>query len=190
MHLVALINRLRPLVGAALLATALTGIAYAQEASPAPAADEAAGLAFPIPELGDCADMGTCMSYCEDPVNHASCVTYAQEKGFYEDDPTLAPTDDLLTAAQEELGCDSKESCQAFCADAANQTACHDFAADHAIPGGYVVDPEKEAILAAAETALGCDSYAGCLDFCADPANAAQCTSFADQVGLQGGEET
>ncbi|MBI4021992.1 MAG: hypothetical protein HY372_01410 [Candidatus Andersenbacteria bacterium] len=165
--------------------------AAAQDATPAPSpAGEVEGLAFPIPELGDCSDMGTCMDYCEDPVNHTSCVAYAKEKGFYEDDPVIAAPDDFWATAQTELGCDSRESCETHCSDEANYATCHAFAAGHGVPGGYTVDPEKEAILAAAETALGCADYAACRDFCADAANATQCSNFADQVGLHGGEDT
>ena len=165
-------------------------VVHAQTASPTPAADGGeAGIVFPIPELGDCADMGSCMGYCEDPVNSTSCIAYAKEKGFYKDDVVAAAPDEFWNKAQTALGCNSRETCETVCQDVANQSKCHEFAVDQSLVGGYVLDPQEEAVLAAAQTALGCDSAQACTDFCADSANAQACDAFAGQVGLRGGDQ-
>ena len=39
-------------------------------------------ITFPIPELGNCASYSECRNYCEDPVNHNSCINFAKSKGF------------------------------------------------------------------------------------------------------------
>lgn len=184
------VSRLRPFLTGALLVSGLLVVlstASAQPASPTPTPTPEAGLAFPIAELGNCSDLGTCATYCEDPVNHASCVSYAKEKGFYEDDPTHAAPDEFWEKVKTDLGCDSRASCETFCGQPGNQAACHEFAVSERIPGGILIDPQKESVLSAARTALDCDSYETCRSFCADSANADACTNFARQVGLRGG---
>jgi len=163
-------------------------LAFAQETTPAPTEDEG-GLAFPISDLGNCSDLGSCMDYCEDPVNYASCVDYAKKKGFYVDDEVQHAQDEFWAETQGALGCDSQESCFDFCSQEANHEACSNFASDQGIPGGIVVEPEGEAILAAAQEVLGCDSASSCDTFCSDTNNSTACTNFADKVGLIGGLE-
>lgn len=172
----------------ALLGLVMFASAQAQQTSPIPSPADNANLVFPIAELGNCSDLGTCSSFCEDPVNHTTCTAFAKEKGFYKDDVTVAAPEDFWTKAKDALGCDSRESCEAACSQADNQAKCHEFAVQENLIGGYVIDPHKEAIIAAAQISLGCDSYEACQTACADPANESKCTNFAQQVGLRGGE--
>ncbi|MBI2599153.1 hypothetical protein HYW40_02965, partial [Candidatus Curtissbacteria bacterium] len=87
----------------ALLAFALA-IVFTQSAlgqspspSPSPSASQAnplaASLAYPINELGGCSDYTTCFTYCNDPVNYTACSQFAEQHGFYEEDPVQAPDD-------------------------------------------------------------------------------------------------
>lgn len=173
----------------AVLAGVVALMSSVQAQSPTPASvPSEGGIVFPIEELGNCSDLGTCLSFCDDPVNHGECVAYAKEKGFYEEDPVVTASAEFWAKAETELGCNSREACEDFCADGAHHATCHEYATAEGIVGGYVIDPQKEAVVEAAETVLGCDSYGTCRDFCADAANADACSNFAHQVGLLGGE--
>ena len=169
----------------------LSSITFGQETqAPPEQIDSEEDLTFPISELGGCEDYGSCLSYCDDPVNHASCMVYARERGFYETDPVIAPTDEFWTETEGALGCNSEESCLEFCSQEENYDECHSFAEENDVIGGYVREPDNPEYLNIARDVLGCDSAESCSNFCDDPANAQRCSDFAGQVGLLGGQIT
>lgn len=143
------------------------------------------GITFPIPELGNCSSISECHTYCEDPLNQQKCIDYAKSKGFHQEGPD---PDKILAAARRELGCDTAASCQSFCEIPANFNKCHSFAQSQSLTGGYIHDPAERELLDQARQTLGCDSPSSCISFCNDPANRDKCFSFAQQVGLRGGE--
>src|SRR3989344_3723350 len=161
-------------------------------ASPQAAAGEEAATSFnyPIDKLGDCKNLEECTNYCEDPVNYNSCADFAKENGFYRDDVTTYGNSELWAETQNELGCNSSESCSQVCSQEANFDKCESYAKRNSIPGGYVNDPTSGQYLAAAKEALGCDSAESCASFCSNQDNQEKCSDFANQVGLQGGTTT
>src|SRR3989344_8733528 len=176
------------------LVISLSTTTYAQSAAPAASGspsepvDEVKDLSFPITDLGGCSDYKACLTYCDDPVNNATCIDFAKRNGFYKDDPVLTPTDDFLTKTKDVLGCNSLDACLAFCADSTNYEKCDEFAKSQGLGGGYVEEPDKPEFLEKAQEVLGCNDVQSCSTFCDDQANAAKCDEFADQVGLLGGE--
>lgn len=168
-----------------------TTVVFSQPASPSAetAPDEQASVFnFPIEDLGNCENEEACANYCEDPVNYNSCADFAKKNGFYQDDQTQYAADEFWQDAQNELGCNSAETCATFCAEPANYEACSAFAKRNEIPGGYVeeIDPGS-VIFEDSQTVLGCNSPESCLAFCNDPVNAQACTDFANQKGMLGG---
>src|SRR3989338_1317017 len=85
-------------------------------------------IVFPVGELGDCADMGACQSYCQDPVHANGCMDFAREHGFYVEDATRGADGEFLQRAEGVLGCDSLQACLDYCADSANHAQCDAFA--------------------------------------------------------------
>ncbi len=169
--------------------------AYAQTATqsgttkaPNKPVQKASDLKFPIKDLGGCTDYKSCLTFCNDPVNNASCVDFAKKNGFYKNDPVVAPTKDFLNKAKGVLGCDSEKSCSDFCKNEANFGKCDAFAKTNQVVGGYVQQPDSPAVLSKAKTALGCDSGSSCSTFCSNPANADKCSKFAGDAGLLGGQ--
>ncbi len=167
----------------------VTGSVAAQSPAPAPV-ESVDDLKFPISDLGNCENYKSCLTYCEDPVNHASCLVYAKQKGFYENDPVTVSTGDIWEKTKNALGCDSSESCQNFCQNEVNHQKCDTFAKQENVTGGYVQEPDKPQYLEKAKEVLGCDSLQTCSSFCGNSANAQKCGDFANQVGLLGGQVT
>lgn len=147
------------------------------------------GVTFPVAELGNCDSISSCRTYCEDPVNHNSCIDYAKQKGFYQKEATQINKDAILVAARVELGCDSESACMALCNQQANFDKCSSFAQRHDLGGGHVQDPTKGELLEKARQVLGCDTPQTCMNFCKDEVNKAKCSEFAKQTGLRGGEQ-
>ncbi|KKQ09444.1 MAG: hypothetical protein US19_C0014G0016 [Candidatus Daviesbacteria bacterium GW2011_GWB1_36_5] len=171
---------------------------FSQAASPAPSGSPAQdpnqsteiNLTYPVDDLGGCNNLEECTDYCEDPVNYNSCSNFAKKNGFYRDDITAYASDEDWEGTQNELGCNSKDSCSDFCSKSENYDACESYAKRHEIPGGYIQQPDKPEYLEVAKNVLGCDSTDSCANACDDPANADKCTDFANQVGLLGGTTT
>lgn len=165
----------------------LANFAMAQESPEEIAAKY--GITFPIGQLGNCANYQDCMTYCEDPVNFEKCIAFAKEKGFYREEPITTQKDAILAAAQNELGCNSFESCQAFCEDEANFDKCNSFAQKHSLGGGYTKNLHEQEFIEKAKNVLGCDTPASCMTFCENQANWQKCSDFAKQMGFRGGHE-
>ncbi|MBI2010076.1 MAG: hypothetical protein HYS86_02735, partial [Candidatus Chisholmbacteria bacterium] len=163
---------------------------FSQEASPSAEAPPPTDITYPIENLDGCLDKPSCTTYCEDPVHYAACTQFAKEHSFYQDDPLLSATDDFWQSAQNELGCNSTQSCYDFCSDEANFAACDSYAKRNAIPGGYVDEPDNPEYLDVAQEVLGCNTLETCATFCDNLSNSDACGEFADRVGLLGGETT
>ncbi|MBI2196709.1 hypothetical protein HYU45_03845 [Candidatus Daviesbacteria bacterium] len=146
------------------------------------------GVEFPIADLGNCGTYYECRSFCEDPVNGKTCINYGKSKGFYKDDPVVLEKDKILGEAQRRLGCNSYEACLNFCEIPANYDTCNSFAKSQGIPAGVVNDPGRAEIINKAKEVLGCDSANSCQAFCLQQDNTSKCKSFAEEVGLRGGE--
>lgn len=145
-------------------------------------------VSFPVLELGNCASLSECRTYCEDPLNHTSCINFARKKGFYKEEGK-AFKNAVLNYAKQELGCDSESTCQTFCGQQTNWEKCGDFANKHKVSGGQVEDPGKAEILSKAKEFLGCSSYDSCKGFCIKEENRQKCDDFAKFIGLRGGVE-
>src|SRR3989344_3285228 len=135
------------------LVISLSTTTYAQSAAPAASGspsepvDEVKDLSFPITDLGGCSDYKACLTYCDDPVNNATCIDFAKRNGFYKDDPVLTPTDDFLTKTKDVLGCDSATACATFCGEPANYEACNAFAKSQGVLGGYVEEIADNSVI-------------------------------------------
>ena len=162
---------------------------FAQTPQASGAADIAKkyNVTFPISELGGCINLDSCRNFCEDPVNSSSCISYAKQKGFYQENK-FEVKDNTLAAAKSQLGCDSYAACLNFCEVPANFDKCDSFAKSQGLVGGRVDDPSKTQVISKAREVLGCDSTAGCQSYCSKEENRQKCSDFAKTVGLHGGE--
>lgn len=145
-------------------------------------------VTFPIAELGNCSSAASCKTYCDDPTHLDACIAYAKAHGFYKESSLDTEKETVLADAKTTLGCDSLDSCRAFCQQAANADACSAFAQKHNLKGGK--QTHDSVTLEKAKTTLGCDSIDSCKTFCEQQTNKSKCASFARENGLHGGDET
>lgn len=146
------------------------------------------GVTFPVAELGNCASISQCRSFCDDPANRERCVSFAKQKGFHKEVDDSA-RQEMVTAAQSELGCSSEQTCRELCSQEANITRCQSFAQKRGLGGGPQGGPGNPELLEKAKSTLGCDSPESCRKSCENEANRQKCSEFAKQNGLRGGEE-
>lgn len=146
------------------------------------------GVTFPVADLGNCDSISSCRSFCEDPVNKSSCVSFAKQKGFYKEQGNKKQKE-MLEKATSDLGCTSPDACRQFCHQEANFNKCSSFAKKHNFSGGQVDDPSRAEVLQKAKQALGCNSPDSCRSFCQEEGNRQKCSEFAKDSGLRGGEK-
>ena len=157
------------------------GLTFAQE-SP-----QKYGITFPISELGGCKDVAECRSFCDDPVNRSACISFAKQKGFYNETGVKAKREELVEKAKAELGCTSAESCRALCEQAENREKCFGFAQRNGL--AKAPPSQNSEIVEKAKALLGCDSAESCRNFCSQAENRDKCTEFAKEAGLKGGKQ-
>lgn len=170
-----------------ILVLSKTYFAQAQTAAQVSSRFAQYNISFPIVELGNCNSPLECKTFCDDPLNHQTCIDFAKKKGFYKGNEYRMKRAIALSDAQKELGCNSLDSCRQICEQANNQDRCIAFAKEHHLKGGLIANPENSTILQKAQTILGCNSYESCKYFCSQKINRDKCNSFAQTVGLSGG---
>lgn len=154
------------------LAFLATGAAAILLAARAVFAIDTSQITFPITELGNCASVAECKTYCSQPVNYDACKAFAQDHRVKPD----------LDEAKNLLGCESLASCKTFCQQPANREKCTEFA------NRKSQAPVSPAIVAlffqATQQELGCSSVETCKTTCDQPANFQKCTQFAKRHNL------
>lgn len=159
---------------------------YAQEPSASPeTAEKKFNITFPIAELGNCGSLESCKEYCSDPANKNACISYAKQKGFYQESNSGEGNSRIRTTVEQaktELGCSTEKECRDFCSQLANKDKCLAFAQK------YGLNPLKQVknLLKKASKILGCTSEDSCKAFCQDQANFDKCAQFARAAGIGG----
>lgn len=146
------------------------------------------GVTFPVTELGNCASVSECRTYCEDQTHKDACVTFAKKKGFYQETEIDPKRETLMQAAKTELGCSSEQSCKEMCRLETNFEKCRAFAEKNGLESGPK-NPGDKKIMEKAKEILGCDSPESCKAICEQEANREKCSEFAKQTGLEGGKK-
>lgn len=140
---------------------------------------------FPIVELGNCNNFSECRNYCEKASNKAACISYAKNKGFYKEEEINRKKDEIISEAQNELGCSSMSACKSFCENEGNFERCTEFAKKYGLGGGQMLSPKNQDILNKAKSTLGCDSPSTCKALCSQESNMDKCKSFFASAGLK-----
>jgi hypothetical protein len=89
-------------------------------------------ITFPIADLGNCASLSDCKTYCDIADNAAACTIWGQAHGLI---PKAPPTNPTVTAINQALqnnpgpgGCTTLEQCKTYCSDTTHQAECVAFA--------------------------------------------------------------
>lgn len=83
--------------------------------------------------------------------------------------------------------CANYQECRTFCDDPVNADKCIAFAKEKGFYKEDSLHSQKDAILASAQSELGCDSFESCQSYCESEANFDECNSFAQRHSLGGG---
>ncbi len=155
-------------------------------------------ISYPVEELGNCESQDACETFCDEPANQDACFAWAADNGFIPEEEVekiKRQTEKMEQIEKGELppgpgGCDSLESCDAFCSEPGNAEECLSFATDN----GFVSEEEAEQIREEINRENrvgpgGCDSLESCDAFCSEPENTEKCLNFAVEDGMMTQDE-
>lgn len=143
---------------------------------------------------GGCTDQQSCRTYCDDITHIQECVAFAQ-------DHNLLPKEELARAqqvakalssgAQLPGGCTSAQSCETFCSNPKNVSACFAFAQKAGMMSQEEINQAQKIIplMEQGKTPGGCTSKDSCESYCEDGAHLQECVTFAQQAGMMSKEE-
>jgi len=157
--------------------------------APSEAEIEASGLAFPVAELGNCGNKTACKAYCNEPANMPACIAFAKAHGLMNEEKVSRAEkfSERLQAGKTPGGCNSPQSCEAYCSDIAHMDTCLAFAEEQGIRDSHIEEAKKiRAHLKAGGTMPGsCTSKASCEVYCGNFDHADECLAFAETVGIE-----
>lgn len=179
------------LVGATIMAQAQTDIADIPE-GPTEEQIRAGGIAFPVPELGNCGSKEACRAYCNDPQNIPVCISFAEQHGLMNKDESSRAKNyaEKLRAGNGPGGCASPKECEAYCSDLQNIEACVVFAESQGFKDPRIEEAKKirNYLQGGNKMPGGCASRESCERYCGDFSHAEECFAFAKNAGIaQGG---
>ncbi|MBI2592932.1 MAG: hypothetical protein HYW37_02130 [Candidatus Colwellbacteria bacterium] len=171
------------------LLVSFTIVAYAQTtAGPSDAQVTAAGITFPVAELGNCISKDACRDYCNAPGNMPACIKFAKDRGLMNKDEAdrAEKFRGNIERGEGPGGCRSPGECESFCRNINNIEACITFAKERGFKDKNVDEGEKvlSYIKSGGRMPGGCTSRDSCEKYCGDFSHAEECFNFAQKAGL------
>jgi len=132
---------------------------------------------------GQCKDKTSCENYCADGTKIDECLSFAEAANILSPEDlkqarTVAP---FLKNGETPGKCQSKDSCEKYCADTSHASECIGFAEK----AGFI--SKEEAVMAKKVGGAGpggCKNQADCAVYCNDQSHATECANFAVEKGL------
>lgn len=141
---------------------------------------------------GGCATFDECASFCDNTDNTEACLNYALENNLMSYDDVQRAKKFVAVGLEGPGGCNSEESCEAYCNIAGHMEECIEFAKENdLIPPGELEEAKKvlQAIRAGASPPGGCVKKEQCEAYCDDPAHIEECVEFGLAAGFISSEE-
>ncbi len=148
---------------------------------------------------GGCSSPDACDAYCTTVSHLSACVAFAKAHDITGGD--LGDAEKVLAylnaGGTMPGGCDSKDSCNAYCSDESHAPACAAFSEKAGLRiggqngGPNDVSPEAlqkfQQLLQSGGTPGGCTTLQACLTYCNDPGHGSACGAFGEAMGAAQG---
>ncbi|MDP3947630.1 MAG: hypothetical protein Q8Q41_03000 [bacterium] len=141
---------------------------------------------------GGCTSPQACETFCGRPDNLEACIAFAEEHGLADEHVAEAKKVLQYVKAGGKFpgGCNSKESCGAYCGNSDHADECLDFFNRAGLTGpageGQGVEQFRKftEMVKKGETPGGCNSKESCETFCREESNFKTCVAFAEKMGF------
>jgi len=148
----------------------------------------AQSIAFPVAELGNCANKDECHAYCEKTENMEACASFAQKKGLSGaiESSRVKAFATKIKEGKGPGGCTSPSSCNQYCTNVKNIDECVAFAEKNGLKGSNYEEGKKiQNFLKEGGTTPGnCQTNGECSAYCGQFSHAKECADFAQKAGL------
>lgn len=174
------------ILGSALFVS--VGIVAHAQIEPTAAEIAAGGIAFPVPELGNCANRAECAKFCSDTANMPACIQFAKKHGLMNAAEAVR-AEKFHSQLQGNVGpggCRSPRDCHTYCSNLSNIEECVRFAESQGFTDRHVEEGKKVLtyLKAGGQTPGGCNSKEACERYCGDFSHAQECFDFAQRAGI------
>ncbi|MEK7620432.1 MAG: hypothetical protein AAB413_04325, partial [Patescibacteria group bacterium] len=131
---------------------------------------------------GGCTSQETCDAYCGDEANIEECLNFAVSAGMMTAEEAEQAREMGSKGKPEDFvgpgGCNSEESCRAYCEQEVNREECDSFFGDSGeAPEGNEYDDSEDSRDSFVGPG-GCVGEEACMSYCSDAANQETCASF------------
>jgi hypothetical protein len=156
-----------------------------------PAVKVFANVQYPVAELGGCKNEADCKAYCDKEENKEFCFEFARKNNLMTDQEIKAAEKLMSGKLNGPGGCDSKESCEAFCNSMDVIDECVEFAEkNNLLPSNELEEIKKvQSALKRGVKAPPCKSKTECDAYCEDPSHMEECITFGAEAGFLQGKE-
>ncbi|MCL5006886.1 MAG: hypothetical protein M1153_01965 [Patescibacteria group bacterium] len=145
-------------------------------------------ITFPIPELGNCSSKDACEAYCSDTSHMQACIRFAQGHGMITNSEAVKEKGfaNALANASGPGGCNSPDSCQAYCSNIDHLQTCLTFARSHGLSNAQTDQGRKilSYLQSGGKMPGGCTSQDSCQAYCNELAHAEECFAFSQKIGI------
>ncbi|MCL4406007.1 MAG: hypothetical protein M1586_01910 [Patescibacteria group bacterium] len=138
---------------------------------------------YPIVELGNCRDEQSCKIYCDDFSHLDECLDYAEANNLM--DPEELRQARIASPYIQELGCNSKTSCQKICSQDENLMKCVELG----YKLGEVSEEDYKIMRQTGGKGPGGCKLDACRTYCDDESHLEECVDFAVKTGMMSATE-
>ncbi|MDO8557002.1 MAG: hypothetical protein Q7R98_00875 [Candidatus Jorgensenbacteria bacterium] len=151
----------------------------------------AANIQYPVQELGGCTSEQNCKTYCDDSANINACVSFAEKNNLMSQEDIVMAKKFATAGAKGPGGCTSKDSCDAFCNDAANIDECVSFAEQNGMmpPEQLKEAKQVQAAIKRGVKPPACGGKKACDSYCQSADHMEECMNFALAAGFMNEQE-
>lgn len=140
---------------------------------------------------GGCTNQDTCEAYCSQADHMEECLNFASDSGIMSEDEIKEAKAiiEKMESGETPGGCDSEETCSAYCIQEVNREECEAFFGEigegseeseksEGSGQGYDAYDFESEYKGTFSGPGGCASEEECMSYCLDPANMNECASF------------
>jgi hypothetical protein len=149
--------------------------------------DDPADIQYPVKELGNCKNETECRAYCNNPQNMEVCLDFAEEHNLISEDELAMARKFIAAGASGPGGCESKDSCEAYCNDVSHIDECLAYAEENdLLPPDELKEARQvqAALKKGAQLPGGCRNKDDCEAYCEDPDHMEECIAFGEAAGF------
>lgn len=151
----------------------------------------AAGIQYPINELGGCKDKADCKVYCDGPENTSACLDFAQKNKLMSSQEVEAAKKFVAGGSKGPGGCVGQAACENYCDEISHIDECVAFAEKNNLMSPEELNQAKkvQAAIAKGVKPPPCGNKAACDVYCEDSSHMEECISFAAEAGFMQDKE-